>query len=166
MWYGHNVIHPKMLMEWLTVQTLIRLLLQGQSHLWSLSTLLVFAQTCPSENLKCWFMYYQSNLYSLTNLNCFWSCCICISAMFILRTHRVIFTGFAVLWDTKWHQNQCLPCLKKLGAVAQSDAPPPGMQMVVGITLTSTNVLSRDWSWNPFYGHSLPTADSSRAVVS
>ena len=23
-----------------------------------------------------------------------------------------------------------------------------------------------DWSWNPFYGYSLPTADSSRAVVS
>ena len=51
--------------------------------------------------------------------------------------------------------------------VAWSDARPPGIQMAEGSFLRSGKIFFRgDWSWNNFYGHSLPTADSSRAVVS
>ena len=46
------------------------------------------------------------------------------------------------------------------GAVARSDAP--GMRRAAGSILTSGNILS----WRLVYGHSLPSADSRRAVVS
>ena len=48
------------------------------------------------------------------------------------------------------------------GLVAQSDVYPPGMRTVVG----PATFFHGDWSWNNFYGHSLPTADSSREEVS
>ena len=34
------------------------------------------------------------------------------------------------------------------------------------LTIANSFVLNIDWSWNIFYGHSLPSADSRRAVVS
>ena len=46
-------------------------------------------------------------------------------------------------------------------SVAQLDARPTGDQEVAGSTPADG-----DWSWNIFYGHSLPSADSRRAVVS
>ena len=51
--------------------------------------------------------------------------------------------------------------------MAQSDARPTGDQEVAGPTPAEVgNILCGDWSWNIFYGHSLPSADSRRAVVS
>ena len=54
------------------------------------------------------------------------------------------------------------------GPVAWSNAIPPGMQTVEGLILGSETFFFADWSGsgNNFYGHSLPTADSSRAVAS
>ena len=46
---------------------------------------------------------------------------------------------------------------------------PTGDQEVVGLTPAVSAAFFRgdgDWSWNIFYGHSLPSADSRRAVVS
>ena len=52
-------------------------------------------------------------------------------------------------------------------SVAQLDARPTGGQEVVGSTPAEVgNILCGDWSWNIFYSHSLPSADSRRAVVS
>ena len=52
-------------------------------------------------------------------------------------------------------------------SVAQLDARPTGDQEVAGSTPAEVgNILCGDWSWNIFYGHSLPSADSRRAVVS
>ena len=49
-------------------------------------------------------------------------------------------------------------------SVAQLDAHLTGDQEVMGST--PADVFRGDWSWNIFYGHSLPSADSRRAVVS
>ena len=44
---------------------------------------------------------------------------------------------------------------------------PIGDQEVAASTLAEVgNILSWDWSWKKFYGHSLPSSDSRRAVVS
>ena len=44
---------------------------------------------------------------------------------------------------------------------------PTGDQEVAGSTSPRSETFFRgDWSWNIFYGHSLPSADSRRAVVS
>ena len=44
---------------------------------------------------------------------------------------------------------------------------PTGDQEVADLTPPrSATFFRRDWSWNIFYGHSLPSADSRRAVVS
>ena len=52
-------------------------------------------------------------------------------------------------------------------SVAQLDARPTGDQEVVGSTPPRSATFFRgDWSWNIFYGYSLPSADSRRAVVS
>ena len=54
-----------------------------------------------------------------------------------------------------------------MSEVAQLDARPTGDQEVAGSTPPrSTTFFRGDWSWNIFYGHSLPSADSRRAVVS
>ena len=52
-------------------------------------------------------------------------------------------------------------------SVAQLDAHPTGDQEVAGSTPARLATFFRwDWSGNIFYGHSLPSADSRRAVVS
>ena len=52
-------------------------------------------------------------------------------------------------------------------SVAQLDARPTGDQEVVGSTHAGlATFFHGDWSWNIFYGHSLPLADSRRAGVS
>ena len=43
---------------------------------------------------------------------------------------------------------------------------PNGDQEVAGSTTAEATFFRGDWSWNIFYGHSLPSADSRRAVVS
>ena len=54
-----------------------------------------------------------------------------------------------------------------LASVAQSDARPTWDQEVTGSTpAESATFFCGDWSWNIFYGHSLPSTDSRRAVVS
>ena len=55
---------------------------------------------------------------------------------------------------------------QKPGPVARSDARLPGMRTVAGSIMDLGTFFCLDWSWNHFYDHSLPTADSSRAVVS
>ena len=51
--------------------------------------------------------------------------------------------------------------------MAQFDARPTGDQEVAGSTPAESATFFRgDWSGNIFYGHSLPSADSRRAVVS
>ena len=51
--------------------------------------------------------------------------------------------------------------------VAQLDARPTGDQEAAGSTLAgSATFFHEDWSWDIFYGHSLPSADSRRAIVS
>ena len=55
--------------------------------------------------------------------------------------------------------------IMKPGPVAWSDAHPPGMRFTVRSS-GPTTFFRGDCSWNHFYGNSLPTADSSRAVVS
>ena len=55
----------------------------------------------------------------------------------------------------------------KPALVAQLDARPTGDQTVAGSTPAGAAAFFRgDWSGNIFYGHSLPSADSRRAVVS
>ena len=52
-------------------------------------------------------------------------------------------------------------------SVSQLDAHPAGYQEVVGSAPAGPATFFRgDWSWNIFYGHSLPSADSRRADVS
>ena len=51
--------------------------------------------------------------------------------------------------------------------VAQLNARPTGDQQVADSTPAEVgNILSGDWLWNIFYGHSIPSADSRRTVVS
>ena len=52
------------------------------------------------------------------------------------------------------------------GAVAQSDGHPSGMWTVAGPISCPATFFHGDWSSNNFYGHSLPSADSRRAVFS
>ena len=52
-----------------------------------------------------------------------------------------------------------------VGAVVRSEACPPGMQAVV-LSSTSGTFFRRDLVMKHFYGHSLSSADSRRAVVS
>ena len=51
-----------------------------------------------------------------------------------------------------------------LASVGQLD--PTGTRSRVRPLLRSATFFCRDWSWNIFYGHSLPSADSRRVVVS
>ena len=54
-----------------------------------------------------------------------------------------------------------------LASVAKLDVHSTGDQEVSGLTLAGSAIFFLgDWSWNIFYGHSLPSADSRRAVVS
>ena len=51
--------------------------------------------------------------------------------------------------------------------VAQLDARPTEDQEVAGLTPAGWETFFREaWSWNTFYGHSLPSTDSRRAFVS
>ena len=51
-------------------------------------------------------------------------------------------------------------------SMAQLDARPTGDREVGGsISTGSATFFHGDWSWNIFYSHSLPSADSRRAVV-
>ena len=55
----------------------------------------------------------------------------------------------------------------RLASVAQLDAPSDWRPGGRGLNPRQGRQLFRgDWSWNIFYGHSLPSADSRRAVVS
>ena len=52
-------------------------------------------------------------------------------------------------------------------SIAQLDARPTGDQEIVSSTPGGSATFFRgDWSWNISYGHSLPSADSRRVVVS
>ena len=52
-------------------------------------------------------------------------------------------------------------------SMAQLDARPTGDLEVAGsIPAGLATFFCEDWSWNIFYDHSLPSADSRRAVVS
>ena len=55
----------------------------------------------------------------------------------------------------------------RTASVAQSDARPTGDREFTGSSPPGPATLIRgDWSWDIFYGHSLPSTDSRRAVVS
>ena len=68
------------------------------------------------------------------------------------------------------YSNETLTCIEELHLFCRPRwlrwmRRPTGDQEVVGSTPAEVgNILS--WSWNIFYGHSLPSADSRRAVVS
>ena len=53
--------------------------------------------------------------------------------------------------------------INKQALVAQLDAHPTGDDQEVA---SLTTFFLRDWSWKFFYGHSLPSTDLRRAVVS
>ena len=58
------------------------------------------------------------------------------------------------------------PSDRQPGPLGQSDAP-TCIQEVLGLILRSGHISFVEiWSWNNFYGHFLPIADTSRAVVS
>ena len=72
--------------------------------------------------------------------------------VFLLRIRTIFIWIFFIFW----------PAL-----VAQLDVLPTGDQAVVGLIPAGlATFLHEDWSWNIFYGHFLPLADSRRAVVS
>ena len=57
--------------------------------------------------------------------------------------------------------------LEEPTSVARSDVRLTGDQEVAGsMPAGSATFFHGDWSWNSFYGHSLPSPDSRRAVVS
>ena len=102
------------------------------------------------KGLPCTLLVCSSDWTTVTMLNffknyaCFWGTC------------------FAISSSRYKSPNILVP-----GPVAQSDAYPPGIQMVADSILWSGKAFfSGDWSRNPFYNHSLPTTDSSRAIVS
>ena len=57
--------------------------------------------------------------------------------------------------------------LRRARYVSRMRRPTGIIQEVTGSILRSGTIFRRDnWSWNNFYGHSLPTAESCMAVVS
>ena len=52
-----------------------------------------------------------------------------------------------------------------LASGAQSDAHTTGYYEVAGSISTVSGNICADWSWNSFYGHPLPSADSRKGVV-
>ena len=72
------------------------------------------------------------------------------------------------LWDVMYRVSFSVKTqTTMLASVAQLDARLTGDQEVAGWTPTRLAAFFRgDWSWNIFYGHSLPSTDSRRAVVS
>ena len=82
-------------------------------------------------------------------------------------TKRVSLGGnfFKDVWWRKLSCETFMHLIKRWhgsASVAQLDAFPTGDQEVAGSTPSFVEI----WSWNIFYGHSLPSADSRRAVVS
>ena len=67
----------------------------------------------------------------------------------------------------KYKHNVCFLLLIQPATVAQLDAHLTGDQEVAGKTPAGSATFFRgDLSWDIFYGHSLPSADSRRVVVS
>ena len=90
-----------------------------------------------------------------------------------------LITAFAVHLLNQWvllkylmRLCECAECLTlyiftKPALVAQFDARQTSDQEVSGLIPNgSTTFFHGDWSWNIFFGHSLPSADSRRTVVS
>ena len=93
-----------------------------------------------------------------------WRCTAWIDFLVRIRQHRI---SHAVIY-TDSHK---FTHIKKPASVAQLDARPTGDQEVAGRPPPppppkSATFFLGDWSWNIFYGHSLPSADSRRSVVS
>ena len=109
----------------------------------------------------------KSNKKSLIFIWCLWWLCPKSAKAFNVNETEYWFSainrliGFADL---------CILCVilpNMPASVAQLDAPSDWRQEVAGSTLPrSATFFSGDWSWNIFYGHSLPSADSRKAVVS
>ena len=78
------------------------------------------------------------------------------------RAHlrRRVFCSSLSKWGTHLAQTFLRSrCFFRIVCTLPSDMP---VQLVISLT----TFFRGDWSWNIFYGHSLPSADSRRAVVS
>ena len=67
---------------------------------------------------------------------------------------------------TSTQSDQCLHCLASLGGSVGCAVRLETRRSRVQPPSRSATFFRGDWSWNIFYGHSLPSADSRRAVVS
>ena len=60
----------------------------------------------------------------------------------------------------------CSTCSSGHASVAQLDVHLTGEEEVVGLTPTESATILEIWSWNIFYGHSVPSADSRKDQLS
>ena len=82
------------------------------------------------------------------------------------HSHTVGFVTRRLLCDSSCIRVRDEALYLKAGPGSLVGCGPPGIQTVAGLILETGSILCGDWSWNHFYSHSLPTTDSSRAVVS
>ena len=88
----------------------------------------------------------------------------CIHAFFSVQLHNNWISAHHETAFSAHFQNKCpaaglgssIGCAVRLETRRSRVQPPP----------RSATFFRGDWSWNIFYGHSLPSADSRRAVVS
>ena len=74
---------------------------------------------------------------------------------------RIFIALYSTVHEMLWVYANAL-----LLSLAQLDACPTGNQEIVSSWLWFGTIFRWDGSWNLFYGHSLPSADSRREVVS
>ena len=109
---------------------------------------IIFPEICSDKSWKlteiCYFYQIETGIKIFKNKNCK----ITFGFQYILIHHATLIE------------------FQKPGLLARSDACPPGNQTFTGSIPGPAHSFVEIWSWNYFYGHSLPTTDSSRAVVS
>ena len=76
--------------------------------------------------------------------------------IFFLFYHRIVCCVFSLESPHRAGLGGSVGCAVRLETRRSRVQPPP----------RSATFFRGDWSWNIFYGHSLPSADSRRAVVS
>ena len=115
-----------------------------------------------------WYVYgiclFSLNYLTLCTTDSFPSW-ICIATVYWPRSYKLF------LCSTQLSMKFVLLINLKLltiapASVVQLDARPTGDKGFAGSTSAgSVTFFHGDWSWNTFYGHSLPSANSIRAVV-
>ena len=116
---------------------------------------------CVAEELRIILGYFFFSLLVKTYIVCTHLKHLC--EMLWMSTHNI---GFYGELEKIIPELSSITLLDKPASVAQLDARPTGDQEVTGSTPARlVTFFRRDWSWNIFYGLSLPSADSGRAVV-